>query len=288
MAAYYFYKLTVDDGGAPCVSDNLLSLAICKPMIRRSASAGDVIFGFAANSLHRDNPLIYIARVTEKLNGPDYYGSPKYAKRGDCIYVLSDGGYKKRPGAKYHGSDEDLLHDLGKAPHFSRAHVLLSTDFRYFGGELTEDYRTKHQNLSKAIAKLGRGHRVNLKPQVVGELSMLMDEVWSSHPKRVCGQPSQAPKGAVSHRGGVCRSVERPEKRLSPLGACTSHRSMPLQARRLPRPLVPPDSFTLKQLAAAVKAVRTERASLPAKAKQARTTRSAGRVRKNIATESSK
>jgi hypothetical protein len=34
----YFYKLVVDDGGAPCVQNGLLSLAICKPQIRKTAS----------------------------------------------------------------------------------------------------------------------------------------------------------------------------------------------------------------------------------------------------------
>lgn len=67
MPRFFFYKLTVDNDGAPCVVDGLLSLAICKPMIRRTAFPGDLIFGFAANSLHADNRLIYIARVTEKI-----------------------------------------------------------------------------------------------------------------------------------------------------------------------------------------------------------------------------
>jgi len=40
MARIYFYKLTTDDGGAPCVQDGLLSLAICKPMIRGTAEVG--------------------------------------------------------------------------------------------------------------------------------------------------------------------------------------------------------------------------------------------------------
>ena len=30
MAKIYFYKLTNDGGGAPCVERDLLSLAICK------------------------------------------------------------------------------------------------------------------------------------------------------------------------------------------------------------------------------------------------------------------
>lgn len=67
MTKIYFYKLIVDDGGARCVENGLLSLAICKPMIRRTAKNGDVVIGFAANSLHADNRLIYVARVNEKL-----------------------------------------------------------------------------------------------------------------------------------------------------------------------------------------------------------------------------
>jgi hypothetical protein len=73
VARIYFYKLTVDDGGAPCVEDGLLSLAICKPFIRVKAKVGDVVFGFAANSLYSDNRLIYAARVTDKESGGAYY-----------------------------------------------------------------------------------------------------------------------------------------------------------------------------------------------------------------------
>jgi Nucleotide modification associated domain 2 len=56
MPAMYYYKLTNDDGGAPCVQGDLLSLAICKPMIRSTARPGDLIFGFAANSLDNTSP----------------------------------------------------------------------------------------------------------------------------------------------------------------------------------------------------------------------------------------
>jgi hypothetical protein len=41
----YVYKLTVDDGGAPCTDGGLLTLAICKPGIRTHAGVGDFICG---------------------------------------------------------------------------------------------------------------------------------------------------------------------------------------------------------------------------------------------------
>ena len=39
MTQVYIYKLTVDDGGAPCVHDGVWTLAICKPAIRSTAEA---------------------------------------------------------------------------------------------------------------------------------------------------------------------------------------------------------------------------------------------------------
>jgi len=82
----FVYRLTTDDGGAPCVVNGLLSLAICKPMIRKKAKPGDLIFGFAANSLHSDNRLIYVARVAKAIPGGDYYRQRQYAGRPDRIY----------------------------------------------------------------------------------------------------------------------------------------------------------------------------------------------------------
>ena len=73
MTKVCIYKLTVDDGGAPCVSDGILSLAICKPAIRSAAKRGNVILGFAANSLYEDNCLVYAARVTENFDGKKYF-----------------------------------------------------------------------------------------------------------------------------------------------------------------------------------------------------------------------
>jgi hypothetical protein len=67
MTKVYIYKMIADSGGAPCVSKGILSLAICKPRIRSSAERDDIILGFAANSLYRDNSLVYLAKVTEQI-----------------------------------------------------------------------------------------------------------------------------------------------------------------------------------------------------------------------------
>src|SRR4051794_10418360 len=106
MERIYFYKLTADNGGAPCVEDGLLSLAICKPAIRSTARPGDVIFGFSANSLHPDNRLIYVARVTDKSIDGQYFIQRQFAGRSDRIYRREGEHFVWRPGARHHGPDD--------------------------------------------------------------------------------------------------------------------------------------------------------------------------------------
>jgi hypothetical protein len=126
--------MTVDNGGAPCVDGDPLSLAICKPMIRSSAKEGDVVFGFAANSLSKDNRLIYIGVVSEKLPNGDYYENERHSKRSDCIYRKKQNGFELKEDAQYHSDEgEHMECDLGKPPEWNRANVLLFKDFRYFG-----------------------------------------------------------------------------------------------------------------------------------------------------------
>ncbi|NOJ39979.1 Nmad2 family putative nucleotide modification protein [Bradyrhizobium australiense] len=189
----FLYKLTVDAGVAPCVRRGLLSLAICKPSIRTSAEVDDVIFGFAANSLNPLNSLIYIARVTQKLFDGEYYRAKKYAARADCIYEYKEIGrhFHLRDGVTFHTSKRDLLRDLGRAPGYSRAEVLLSADFRYFGSRGTDEYKFLFPEIGRAIDFIGRGHRVNHTAGLRDQLLDMKDWVWhSSSHKTAAGTKS--------------------------------------------------------------------------------------------------
>ncbi len=198
----YFYKLTVDDGGAPCVQDDVLSLAICKPMIRSTAEPGDLIFGFAANSLGRDNALIYVARVTEKLRHGEYYLKRKYARRSDCIYQWRGGRFAWRHGALYHGS-RHLERDLGPPPDYAKANVLLSNDFRYFGRAATAEYKSSYPLVVQALKRLGQGHRVWHRDGLRRELLDFQHQAWVRNP-RVSGEPMTPPRLGACHRSRSC------------------------------------------------------------------------------------
>jgi hypothetical protein len=201
----YLYKLTTDTGQAPCVQDGRLTLAICKPMIRTTARVGDLIFGFAADHMSfpsraTDNHLIYIARVDE-IFGRDYYGAEEFAGRTDCIYEPAGSGFRWREGC-CHGPDH-LAHDIGEGPDYSRAVVLASRDFRYFGSKGSSDYKARFPAVKDAVECAGRGHRVNHSEPLRKELLALKDMVWGSVEAGDVGVPDAQPP--ASGASGGCR-----------------------------------------------------------------------------------
>ena len=204
MRRIYFYKLTTDNNGAPCVQDGLLSLAICKPMIRRTAAPGDLIFGFAAGSLHPDHKLLYVARITEKVRKGDYYVAKRFSHRGDCIYERRGSRFVQRPDALHHHHPDDLARDLGQYPDYPKADVLLSRDFRYFGANGTAEYKSRFPVLKEAVEGLGRGERVWHDQRLRNELLALKLQIWKQSPQKIAGEPTSAPRRGKCHRSKSC------------------------------------------------------------------------------------
>jgi hypothetical protein len=183
----YVYKMVADNGGAPCVWRGLMSLALCKPVIRRRAGKGDMIFGFGGKEY--GERLIYVAWVTEdKLTAGAYYGDRTYSERPDCIYRDVGGTPERKPDAKYHYLSDESHRDVGS--NFERAHVLLSRDFRYFGNKATDDYKRSFPAVKALIEGLGRGHRVNHSPEVHEQLLNLANQLRLNYPQMRIGEPN--------------------------------------------------------------------------------------------------
>jgi len=198
----YVYKLTTDNGGAPCVTGNLLSLAICKPDIRRMAQVGDWIYGFGGRDLGAR--LIYIANVTRRLERGSYYVDDSYGGRGDRIYRRTHGVYEIREGARYHEGGSELEHDLGKPPEYRSAVTILSANFRYLGKNGTSEYRDRIPELAKLLDELKRKHRVNHSGSVTEALERLQESLWKAHPtSMVLGPPSESDRNKVCNRGSA-------------------------------------------------------------------------------------
>jgi len=170
--------MIADDGGAPCVANELLSLAICKPIIRAVAEPGSWIFGFSGVGLeesHGSLRLIYVARVDQRVSVSEYYATgSSFADRGDCIYEWLKPNYRWKAGSLSCINGAALSHDLGTLHDgFSRATVLLSNYYRYFGrhGPIISDMQDDPLRL--LLGQLTQGHRVNLGLEERKELDLV-------------------------------------------------------------------------------------------------------------------
>ena len=150
----YCYKMTWDTESAPNPHHGVLTLAICKPTIRRCSQVGDWISGWTAKVVHGkndriysfDNPkLIYLARVQKKLTFAEYWLQcpekyPHEIKGMKSLYDSGDNIYKPLVANPKNYNDyeqvdnnnhtkEDIIHDL------SGKYVLVCEEFYYYGVE---------------------------------------------------------------------------------------------------------------------------------------------------------
>lgn len=158
----YCYKMTWDTESAPNPHHGVLTLAICKPTIRRCSQVGDWISGWTANTVHGidklhyfDHPkLIYLARIREKLTFAEYWDRypqkrPKIigynqdpsikktcggsSKGATAIYDSGDNIYKPTKDGDFiqvnnnNHIEEDKAHDL------KGEYVLICEEFYYYG-----------------------------------------------------------------------------------------------------------------------------------------------------------
>jgi hypothetical protein len=139
MPSLFTYIVAVDKGIAPNPFKGLCSLAVCKPAIRRTASEGDWVAGFASKRALSSGRLVYAMRVEKVLSFEEYdreaklkwpYRLPNIQSAdlaeqlGDCIYDYSNGIPVQRLSAR---SPSKLALDL------SGKNVIISNDFYYFG-----------------------------------------------------------------------------------------------------------------------------------------------------------
>ncbi len=204
--AIYIYKMIADNGGAPCVWRSVLSLAICKPKIRRTANKGSIIFGFGGKDY--EERLLYIAEVTEKPPTGDYYRSTRFTNRPDCIYQEKPSGIPTRkPYARYHKDSDERARDVGMK--FEKADVLLSRDFRYFGINGNADYKTRFPSIKEVVENLKRGHRVNHPANLRAELCQLKKQMWRAFKQSDIGSPTDSDCRKVCNRDSPSMSCSR-------------------------------------------------------------------------------
>lgn len=87
MPNLWTYRLAIDAGVAPHISDGILTLTLCKPVVRKGAAIGDYVLALVAKGLRtkaqkNDNATAtgykfrgaYLFKVEEKINLTEYQG----------------------------------------------------------------------------------------------------------------------------------------------------------------------------------------------------------------------
>ncbi|ROL92383.1 hypothetical protein BK636_02520 [Pseudomonas chlororaphis] len=175
MTRIYGYVITHDTGFAPNPYGGVLTLATCKPVIRRTAKMGDWLVGTGSASRGLRGKLVYAAKIDKVLTLEEYGRDPQYvlkrpsasgddaSRQGDNLYFKDEeGDWFQRESDRHDCSHMDR--DL------SGKNVLIAKSFWYFGSKA----RDLPESL-QLIIKTGPGHKCTDSPEVMERL-----EKWLS------------------------------------------------------------------------------------------------------------
>lgn len=166
----YSYVIVADTGFAPNPYGGYVTLATCKPKIRKSAQPGDWIVGTGSVGGVGAGRLVYAMLVDQVISIEEYGSSPAHVAkrpdvRGNTQRRVGDNIYFKNAAGEW--QQRESLHT---AEHVERdlsgRNCLIGREFYYFGNNavrLPDDLRV--------VANDGHpGHRCRFEPEVVERL----------------------------------------------------------------------------------------------------------------------
>jgi len=202
MTRIYRYVLMGDGGMAPNPRRGLITLATCKPEIRRTAQEGDWVIG--NYPAHNNDIVAWAGKVKRSL--PIHQYAINYPTRHDALHELGPNGELRRIPGKlewYHPNAEQQRKDRkGNVLVFDKS---CSWYFGARGRELPESL--------KHLAAHGQGHRVNGWQQ--GDLELLESWLCEQAPAGIHGEPRHGWDGPDEGTSKLCGAPKRrsPKKR---------------------------------------------------------------------------
>lgn len=197
MSRVYSYVVVHDTGFAPNPFHGMLTLACCKPKIRRTAEVGDIVVGLSS----RCERVVYAAQVDAIIGFDEYWADPRYEARkprmhaacivertGDNIYEPVPGGYRQLYSTHSHADGTE--NQYNKQTDLSGHRILVCERFAYWGGSgpaLPEEL---------GFLTIARNHRSRFTDDEVATVV----QWFSALPNGVLGAPAQWKTGDASWR----------------------------------------------------------------------------------------
>lgn len=90
------YVIAVDAGSAPNYDPPFVTLAVCKPRIRRKAEVGDCVLAFAGIGVNPSDPhaVVWAGVVKEIIPLAEYWNDPRFADKKPDRTRLPDNFYR--------------------------------------------------------------------------------------------------------------------------------------------------------------------------------------------------
>ncbi|WP_407932001.1 Nmad2 family putative nucleotide modification protein [Erythrobacter aurantius] len=93
------YVMSTDRGSAPNYDGGAVTLAICKPRVRRKGQPGDLLLGFNGSALSsRPNSLRWAGLVAEVMALEDYWEDPRFKTKQPGHSNTPDNIYRSENG----------------------------------------------------------------------------------------------------------------------------------------------------------------------------------------------
>jgi len=158
----YLYVQINDHGSAPNPYGNMLSLALCKPPIRKNAQPGDIVIGITGSDLakKRGYGITWIGEVDQAISFNQYHDSfPERIPRenttnwftGDNIYTKTENRFNQIPNPSH--DERSIQHDT------KVDRVLIFKKFTYFGNKPLPINNSDNPMLDEIFGKGRIGHR---------------------------------------------------------------------------------------------------------------------------------
>lgn len=197
----YRYVVQYDGGSAPRPFGGVCSLAICKPMIRRTASEGDWIVGVRSR---RNDQVVYVMQVDEILPFEGYWEDPRFEDRRPGASPVPDNIYRPNNSGVL-TQVRNVTHDESNIENdLSGWNVLLGRRFWYFGSSS----RDLPDNLMH-LKPYCRGHSVHINRRG-GDIDIRELESWlESIPCGIHGVPIDATEELMAWLSNSEQAAER-------------------------------------------------------------------------------
>lgn len=138
------YVIAVDAGSAPNYDRPCVTLAVCKPRIRKKAQIGELVLAFAGKQVNPIEPhsVVWAGIVSEKMSFADYWNDRRFAgkkpdksKHPDNFYRPANGGLEwvtnevHGPEATEHDTNGKFVLAFSQAWQFRTHGPVMPTDF---------------------------------------------------------------------------------------------------------------------------------------------------------------